>query len=238
MVVLEGSRFLFCEVARMNGKRLFILGIFAFVASAALPAFAGVTSNQVNITVKWNTQAVGSLVLATNYSATGAQQLTAPAILQNQNGGVGTCTANGVGSEAAGTANFGNVSADNTKFTNCQYKNGFVATIATSDPGGFILGYAATAGFPAGYGLCAIHNGTWATDMPVTQSSAGAATSITAAPACSTGDRMDVTGTATAFNSGSPTNGTNLGADIDLVIPNNASIVNASVTEQFTLTLN
>ncbi len=223
----------------MNGRRFLIVAIFAVAATVTMPAaFAGVTSNQVNITIKWNTQAVGSLVLATNYSATGAQQLTAPTILQNQNGGGGTCTANGVGSEAAGTANFGNVSADGVKFTNCQYKNGFVATITTSDPGGYILGYAATAGFPAGYGLCAIHNGAWVNDMAVTQSAAAAATSITAAPACSTGDRMDGTGTANAFTSAAATNGTNLGADINLVIPNNATIVNASVTEQFTLTLN
>ena len=223
----------------MNARRLLILATFAVAASATMPAaFAGVTSNQVNITVKWNTQAVCSLIVNTNYSAAGAQQLTAPAILTNNNGGIGTCTATGVGSEAAATANFGNVSADGTKFTNCQYKNGFVATITTSDPAGYTLGYAATAGFPAGYGLCAIHNGAWANNMAVTQSVAAAATSIVAAPACSTGDRMDPVGTANAFTSAAATVNTNLGADINLVIPNNAATGAQSVTEQFTLTLN
>jgi hypothetical protein len=225
----------------MNGKRLLILAAFAAFASFAMPAaFAGTISNQANITIKWNTLAVGTLVINTNYSATGTQQLTAPSILTNNNGGIGTCSATGNGSEVAQVANFGNVTADGTHFTNCQYKNGFVANIVTSDPNGYTLGYNATAGFPAGYGLCAIHNGAWANNMAPTQSSAVAATSITAAPACSAGDRMDTTGTANAFTSGAggSTSATALGADINLVIPNNAAITTASVTEQFTLTLN
>jgi hypothetical protein len=222
----------------MNGKRLLILAAFAAFASFAMPAaFAGTTSNQSNITVKWNTLAVGSLVINTNYSATGAQQLTAPTILTNVNGGLGTCSAAGVGSEAAQTVNFGNVTADGTHFTNCQYKNGFNATVITSDPAGYTVGYAALT-FPAGYGLCAIHNGTWANGGAVVPSAAATATSITAAPACSTGDRMDTTGTANAFTAAASTTGTNLGADVNLVIPNSASIVNETLSEQFTLTLN
>jgi hypothetical protein len=222
----------------MNGKRLLILAAFAAFASFAMPAaFAGTTSNQSNITVKWNTLAVGSLAIATNYNATGVQQVTAPTILQTTNGGVGTCSTNGVGSEAAQTVNFGNVTADGTHFTNCQYKNAFNAVVITSDPAGYTVGYAATT-FPAGYGLCAIHNGAWANNGVVIQSAAATATSITAAPACSTGDRMDTTGTANAFTAAASTVGTNLGGDIDLVIPNSATIVNESLFEQFTLTLN
>jgi hypothetical protein len=224
----------------MNGKRLLILAAFAAFASFAMPAaFAGTTSNQVNITVKWNTLAVGTLVLTTNYSAAGAQGLGAPAILTGLNGGAGTCSPTGAGSEVAATVNFFNVSADGTHFTDCQYKNGFNAAITTSDPNGYTLGYVATAAIPAGYGLCAQHNGAWANLGAVTQSAAVAATSIVAAPACSSGDRMDVTGSPAAFTSvaASPT-ATNLGADVELVIPNNASIVTGNVTEQFTLTLN
>jgi hypothetical protein len=222
----------------MNGKRLLILAAFAAFASFAAPAaYAGVISNQVNITVKWNTQAVGTLVVNTNYSAAGAQGLGAPTILTGTNGGVGTCTANGVGSEAPGTVNFGSVSADGTHFTDCQYKNGFNAIITTSDPNGYQLGYVATAALPAGYGLCAIHNGAWANNMAVTQSVAAAATVNTVAT-CTTGDRMDSTGTPNAFSVAAATAGTNLGADVELVMPANASIGAQSVTEQFTLTLN
>jgi hypothetical protein len=224
----------------MNGKRLLILAAFAAFATIVMPAaFAGTISNQANITVKWNTQAVGSMVINTNYSGTGAQQLTAPSILQNLNGGsTGSCSATGVGSEAAATVNFGNVTADGVDATNCQYKNAFIATIITSDPNGYILGYKATAGFPAsGYNLCAIHNGTWANNMVVTQSSAASATSNTSTASCTTGDEMNTTGTTTAFTSAANTAGTNLGGDIDLTIAANAPIANNSVTEQFTLTL-
>jgi hypothetical protein len=228
----------------MNGKRLLLLAAFAAFASFAMPAaFAGSLSNTVPITVKWNTQAVGSLILHTNYDATGAQQLTAPSILTNNNGGAGTCTAAGVGSEAAATVNFGNVSADGTKFTNCQYKNAFIAIITTSDPLGYTLGVSAVA-IPAGYQLCAIPNGAWANNMAVTQSSAVAATSIIATNACPAAPsgvgktNMDTTGNANLFTGGASTLGTNLGADVNLVIPNNASIVNNSTVENFTLTVN
>jgi len=231
----------------MNGKRLLILAAFAAFASFAMPAaFAAPSiSNQANITVKWNTLAVGSMILATNYSAAGAQGLGAPTILQNQNGGHGTCTANGNGSEVAETVNFGNVTADGLDFTNCQYKNGFIATITTSDPNGYTLGVAATAALPAGYQICAIPNGVWANNMAVTQSGAAAATSITTAASCpaapsgSGKTNMDNAGNANLFTSATPpTTTTNLGADVDLVIPNNAAIVSASVTDQFTLLVN
>jgi hypothetical protein len=178
------------------------------------------------------------MIVNTNYNAAGAQQLTAPTIITNANAGAGTCTAAGAGSEAAATVNFGNVSADGVKFTDCLYKNSFVATITTSDPAGYTLGYTASAALPAGYGLCAQHNGVWANNMAVTQSVAVAAPSIVAAPACSSGDRMDSTGTANAFTSAAATVGTNLGGDIVLVIPNNATIGAQSVTENFTLTVN
>ena len=119
----------------MNGKRLLILAAFAAFASFAMPAaFASSLSNTVPITIKWNTQAVGSMIVNTNYSAAGAQGLGAPTIFTNTNTGAGTCTAAGGGPESAATVNFGNVGADGTKFTDCLYKNSFIATISTSDP--------------------------------------------------------------------------------------------------------
>jgi hypothetical protein len=223
----------------MNGKRLLILAAFAAFASFAMPAaFASTVSNQTNITIKWNTQAVGSLVIHTNYNASGAFGGAAAAVLTGTNGGTtGTCTAAPAGQTDL-TVDFTNVTADGVKFTNCQYKNGFNAAIITSDPNGYQLGYAATAALPAGYGLCAIHNGTWINNMAVTQSAAATATVQTSAT-CTSGDRMDSTGTSNAFTP-SPVNsttGTNLGGDIELVIPANAAVGAATVTEQFTLTL-
>jgi hypothetical protein len=225
----------------MNGKRLLILAAFAAIATMIAPAVyaAGTISNQSNITVKWNTQAIGSLILATNYSATGAQGLAAPTIYTNANSGGGSCTANGVGSEAAGTVNFGNVSSDVAKYTDCQYKNAAIATITTSDPNGYVLGVASVSGWPAsGYQLCALPNGTWANNMAVTQSTASAATSIVSDTCPASPDfAIGGTGTASAFTSAAATAGTNLGADYNLVINNAAPIANNSVIVQYTLTL-
>lgn len=226
----------------MNGKRLLILAAFAALATLVAPAvYAGTVSNTSTITVKWNTQAIGSLVLATNYSATGTQQLTAPTILQNTNSGSGVCPAAGTGSEAAETVNFGTVNSDVTKYTNCQYKNAVIATITSSDPTGYTLGVASTAGWPAsGYQLCGIPNGTWANNMAVTQSTAtGSATSITSNTCPASPDfTVGGTGTANAFTATAATSGTNLGADYDLVIDNAAPIGNQAVTVTYTLTLN
>jgi hypothetical protein len=231
----------------MNGKRLLILAAFAAFATFAMPAaFAGSSiSNQTNITVKWNTLAVGSLVMSVNYSATGASQITAPSILQNLNGGTGggSCSLNGVGSEAAATVNFGNVTADGVDATNCQYKNAWMAKIITSDPNGYTLGVQALAALPASYQVCAIPNGTWANNMAVTQSAAAAATSVTLAANCPAAPgagktNMDSTGNQNLFTSAASTAGTNLGADADLLVPPNGAIVNESVLEQFTLYVN
>jgi hypothetical protein len=224
----------------MNGKRLLILAAFAAFASFAMPAaFATSIANQTNITIKWNTQAVGSMALHTNYNASGAFGGATAAVVQNLNGGTtgGGCTL-APAAQSDLTVDFSNVTADGTKFTDCQYKNGFNVDIITSDPGGYTFGYQATAAIPAGYGICAQHNGTWAAGGAVVQSVAATAVSIQAAPACASGDRMDSTGTPSAFAPTTATAPTNLGADIELVIPNNASVGAASVTELFTLTLN
>jgi hypothetical protein len=230
----------------MNGKRLLILAAFAAFATFAMPAAFGASSisNQTNITVKWNTLAVGSLVMETNYSAAGAQGFGAPAILQNLNGGTaGSCSLTGIGSEAAETVNFGNVTADGVDATNCQYKNAWIAKIITSDPNGYTLGVQALAALPANYQVCAIPNGTWANNMAVTQSVAAAATSVTAAANCPAAPgagktNMDSTGNQNLFTSAASTAATSLGADADLLIPPNGAIVNESVLEQFTLYVN
>ena len=95
----------------MNGKRLLLLGAFAAFASFAVPAaYANTLSNTGTITVKWNTQAIGSLVLHTNYDpATGLNNAAGNVVLTNNNGGVGTCAAAG-GGNVDGTVDFGYVS--------------------------------------------------------------------------------------------------------------------------------
>lgn len=222
----------------MNGKRLLTLAAFAAIAMTAIPASAVVPPQ--NITVKWNTQAVGSLALATNYSATGAQGLGAPAIALTNNGGSGLCTATGSGSEVASTVNFGSVTPDGVKYTDCMYENGVTAAVVTSDSAGYNLAEKATAGYPTpGFLLCLLPNGTFANNLAVTQSGrAGVAPSIVSTSACPGGDfLMDTTG-ATLLTSAAQTASTNLGGDVELVLAPNATSGAQSVTVTYTLTLN
>jgi hypothetical protein len=235
----------------MNGKRLLILAAFAVLATIVAPAvYAGTISNQANITVKWNTQAIGSMVLNSNYNATGGQLLTAPGIIQTQNSGGGTCSTNGVGSETADTVNFGNVTADTTKYTDCQYRNAVIATVTTSDPGGYsVTTQNITGALPSGYALCGLDNASanaaggaaWANNGAVFQDNSGTATSI-ASLTCPTTDGWNV-GSTTAQTLLAPTaatTGTNLGADYVLVVGPAATITNQETTGfqiQYTLTL-
>jgi hypothetical protein len=234
----------------MNGKRLLLLAAFAAFASIAMPAaFAGSVSNQANITVKWNTQAVGSMLLNSNYSAAGAQQLTAPSIIQTQNSGVGTCSTTGAGSEAAATVNFNNVSADTTHWTDCQYRNAAIATVTTSDPNGYtVTTQNVTGALPANYAICALGNGVannaggtaFVNNGAVFQDASGSATSITSTtcPAVTNGWNAGSTSAQTVFSNASGTTGTNLGADYVLVIGPNAATGAQSFNIQYTLTLN
>jgi hypothetical protein len=237
----------------MNGKRLLIAAVFAVFATIVAPRVwaAGTISNQANITVKWNTVAVGSMTLNSNYSATGAQQLTAPAIVQTQNSGAGTCSTNGAGSEAAATVNFGNVTADGAKYTDCQYRNAAVATVTTSDPNGYSVTTQNVSGaLPASYALCALGNGAantpgataFANNGAVFQDNTGAATAVTSTtcPTVTNGWNVGSTTASTLLSPTSATTGTNLGADYVLVIGPNAAIQAGGYTfnVQYTLTLN
>ena len=233
----------------MNGKRLLILAAFAAFASIVMPAaFAGTISNQGNITVKWDTLAVGSMALVSNYSATGAQGNGAPAIVQTQNTGTGTCTTNGVGSEANATVNFGNVTADaSTHYTDCQYRNAALATVVSSDPSWTVTTQNITGALPANYAICLLENGSansaggtaWAINGAVFQDNTGAATAVTTSTCPTTnGFSVGSTTAATAFTGTATTTGTNLGADYILVIPPGGVLGNQLFNVQYTLTLN
>jgi hypothetical protein len=162
----------------MNGKRLLIVAALAAFASFAAPAaYAATLSNTVPIQVKWNTQAIGSLVLHTNYvPATGLHSGVAPTILLNADGGAGSCPATGA-TNVDGTVDFGAVSADIAQTTNCQYINAVNAIITTADPTGYTLGEFATAPLPAGYNICLLQNGTWNNNVALPSAGAGAAQS-------------------------------------------------------------
>jgi hypothetical protein len=243
----------------MNGKRLLLLAAFGALATVCMPsAFASTITN--TITVKWNTQSISTLLVTTNYSATGAQQLTAPSIITNANGGTGTCTAAGAGSEASQVANFGSVTPDGTSnYTDCLYKNGANAFVASTDSNGYSLAVAGTtpaSGVANPYKLCLLPNPAAGWTAPagggavaVVQTVRVAAPAVTNATACNAVESnkgIDLAtlggtgGTIQASTSGAnaTTSGANYGGDILLGIPPLASSGAQSVTVTYTLTLN
>jgi hypothetical protein len=229
----------------MNGKRLLLLGAFAALASFAVPAaYANTLSNTVPITVKWNTQAIGSLVLHTNYApATGLNNPGANVVLTNNNGGVGTCAPAG-GGNVDGTVDFGNVSADITHITNCQFVNAVNAIITTADPAGYELGEYAAAALPGGYNLCLLQNGSWAnnTALPSAGFAGPNAQPLSAACVGGTQTNFVVTNNATPGtilqdNPGAATAKTEMGMDMGLVIGASAAVGAQAPVINYTLTL-
>lgn len=247
---------------KMNGKRLLLMAAFGALATIAMPsAFASTVTN--TITVKWNTQAISTLLVTTNYSATGAQQNTVPAILLNANGGTGLCTAGGGGAEVTQVANFGNVTPDGTaNYTDCLYKNGANAFVASSDSSGYALAVAGTtpaSGVANPYKLCLLPNpaagwtaptaGGAVAAVQTVRVAAPAVTNATACNAVESAKGIDLAnlggtgGTIQPATSGAnaTTSGANYGGDILLGIPALASsspVAGSSVTVTYTLTLN
>ena len=237
------------------------MAAFGALATVVMPsAFASTITN--TITVKWNTQSISTLTVVTNYSNTAGsavQGLTAPTIGTNNNGGTGTCTAAGAGSENAQVANFGNVTPDGTsKYTDCLYLNGANAFVASTDSLGYSLAVAGAlpaSGAANPYELCLLSNGgSWANNGVVTVSTrtGGSAPPLdNAANTCATAGTATVGGNSQAANKGISlvagtifpstvvtTSGTNFGGDIELGMPALAASGAQSVTITYTLTLN
>ena len=215
----------------MNFKRTTALAAFAALVLNVTPAFAASPT----ITVKWDTQALSSIVLTTQYSNTGVHVATAEPILANLNGGSGICQASDT-EAVTGTVNFGNVTPDLTLATDCMEQNAVNAVVQTNDSLGYTVAESATSGYPAAsYLICLLPNGTYANNLAVTASTHASAPLITSTTACGAGNyNMDNTG-ATLLSPTAATTGTNLGGDIELVIGANAPTGAASVVETYTL---
>jgi hypothetical protein len=230
----------------MNVKKLLAIAALLSLALPALPSSAATVTKLV--TVKWNTQAVATLTVVTNYSAAAAQGLGAPAILSNVNGGGGLCGA--PASETALDVDFGNVSPDSGAiYTDCLYKNAVNAQVVTSSTNWNLAAQVTTGSVPADTQLCAAPNGVAnfpfnAAALPITQSARVAAPSIVSVAACPAGNLI-INGTSAtlatetnAFSSGSPAN---IGHDLELVLKPLAAASGGSptqVTVTYTLTAN
>jgi hypothetical protein len=159
------------------------------------------------VTVKWNISVTAALALNTNYSATGAQQLTAPAILASLNGGSGNaCPATGNGSEVAATVNFGTITPDSglTKNTDCLYKNAVDAQVTTNSSNWTLGEYVSSASIPAGATLCAYPNNF--ASFPVTIAAAGTAPATQSSRASYTDNTTCAAAAATLSTTSTSTN--------------------------------
>lgn len=225
----------------MNHKRIAALALLAALAYSAAPASAAVTKTG-TINVKWNTQLLATLNLYTNYDSTGTGLQANGTILANTNGGSGTCSATDTGA-VQGTVNFGNVSADAVKATDCMYENA-VNAVANTNSTNWTLTEAAT--MPAGYGLCALPNGTAsfpfaAGALPATQTTRTTAASVpsnTSTTTCATGSFISAAGFTVGSSSAAALANANFGEDIELVISPNAAAGAQTVAVTYTLVAN
>src|SRR5579862_6122875 len=163
----------------MKLKNILALATMAGIITAAAPALA-VTTKTATVTVKWNTSAIASLTLHSDYNASGTFGAAASAIVNNLNTGSGSCTATGQ-THSDGpppVVDFGSVSPDFSVFTDCLYENAINAVINTNSTN-WSLGVAATAGYPAsGFALCGLAN-TAAGTFPVANAAVLSATQTT-----------------------------------------------------------
>ena len=232
----------------MNLKKAIVLASIAALALPALPANAATTGS---VTVQWNTQAVGSLTIVTQYDGTtlGTHKTTAETIYK-AGSAASSCTASDT-EATSGTVNFGNVTPDQaTTQTNCLELNAIDAQVSTNDTAGWTVSQQVTA-TPASatyFGLCAYGNGASlpfanSATLAATASTRSAAVTEASVSACS-GQFIPVTPTAAvnmnvlntnAFSSASPAH---LGEDLELMIAPNAPKGASSETVTYTLTLN
>lgn len=223
-------------------KKLITLAALAALLAPALPAGAAAVTRTGTVTVKWNTSVTANLALTTNYDATGAQQTTAPSILTAANGGSGTCTAAGAGSEVAATVNFGSVSPDFAQTTGCLYKNAVNAIVQTNSIN-WNLSEAVGAAV-AGTALCAFPNGLGGS-FPATVSGASVPATQTvraAAPAGATcaagGATITAAGVQVASSTTAYPTGANVGEDMELLLSPSTPSGNQQYLVTYTLVAN
>ncbi len=222
----------------MNTKRTLALAAFAALIISTAPAFAATTGT---VTVSWDTQKIGSIVLTTQYNGSplGTHNTGAETIyLNNDSTGAGVCQASDT-EATSGTIGFGAVTPDALVYTDCMEINALNAVVQTNDAAGYSVTEAATSGYPAsGFLLCLLPNGTYANNLAATASARAAAPLIASTTACPSGDfAMNSTG-GTLLASSAATTNTNLGGDVELAIGPNAPTGPQSVIVTYTLTLN
>lgn len=236
----------------MNGKRLLILAVFGAIASFAMPAAFASTTQNGNITIQWNTQAIASLNLQTDYGSSGSFNTSAANIWTNTNTGSGTCTSTDA-SPANAMLNFSAVSPDFTAVTDCLYQNAVDALVKTNSIS-WSLSAKALSGYPgSGFAICAVPSGA-ANQTTLPYANAGVTTTVnmsthtsnasvpadTSTSSCPAGQLL-LNGTGgTLANSTTAFSATaaSVPMDMELVTGANAPTGAQSVVEQYSLVAN
>ncbi len=121
----------------------------------SLPASAANT-----VTIKWNVQAIASLILEGNYSNTGTGGSDNLSPLVVTNGGSGACAGGGATGAGNGTTaltlDYGNITPDQTKVTGCVGLNAAEAQVNTNDTIGVQLQEQLTTASANGASICGI----------------------------------------------------------------------------------
>lgn len=172
-----------------NVKKLLSLAAFAGIVGMTMaPAMAANT-----VTIKWNVNAIASLILEGNYTNTGAGGATAIAPLTIANGGAGNCAGAGAAPVGNGstalTMDFGGITPDAAKVTGCVGLNTAEAQVNTNDTLGVKVDeQMTTSPTLAGVAVCGIQI---KANAPTAWSTTGvAATTFTAAGATDTTDTV------------------------------------------------
>jgi hypothetical protein len=242
----------------MNIKRIAALATLGALISTVGPAIAANPTQ--NITVKWNTQQLATILVTTQASAAQTRNGAGEEVYWASNpagsltsgcaGTVATASA-GLDTTGANTVDFGNVSIDTAKVTECLEVNAASVYVVTNDANGYNVGVQASAGTPAAYNttggpaVCTFVNGTDVNNAPYAASARVAAVteaSPTTATPCSAGISVptaaNLTNLLAATGAGNSTTGTDLNTDMELVEPANAASGAVIATFTYTLGLN
>jgi hypothetical protein len=225
---------------QMNTKRIAALVALGALLSTAAPAMAVTATGTVN--VEWNYAVTATLVMYTQATAskTHAASSVTDIFWASDPAGSSTSQCNGTQSASAdpdaggagGTINFGSVVSDSTDYTDCYEANAVDAYLTTNDSAGGNLTVVA-AGNPtmptdydtAGNGgslLCLIPTSTWSTTGNTAYAASAVVSNATvtlmnSTNSCSKGTAMTTTA-ATLLALTKSTTGSDLNADIELVL--------------------
>jgi len=164
------------------------------------PAFAA--SPQGAVQMKWNVAATASLTLATNYTTTGGLQSLGANNLQGYPAADAVCTS--ASAETALTMTFGQLSAQASVETACNYQRAVLASVITNDSSGYKINEWLDQAPTTGIQFCAFPNGSTAAGAGPASSNASAPAAISGSTCAGSGALLPAGSAATGTGPGQP----------------------------------